>query len=105
MNQSADTIAAPLRTQGCDPFVQTPAGVAMLQTVYPLSIEAEHGIEALAFPTERERDRYLAAFVADLWDDEFDEPMPDDPMEAIEQYFNSPHNETYEVSEQWLTQL
>lgn len=65
-----------------------------------LILDNNHGLDASLHATKELAELALQAYVAEWWDSEMNDPMPDDPKEAVEQYFGGEgaQNERAEIT-------
>jgi hypothetical protein len=66
--------------------------------IHLLVIDHRHGRDYWVFTTEEAACAQLDAYVQDWWEKEMDEaPMPDDPDERSEQYFDCNEDESFDI--------
>ena len=72
----------------------------MADTVWILAIDHDYGTNLSAHKTETGARDNLAGYVAEWWHREMGtEPLPDEPDEAIDVYFERVENESYTLEE------
>ncbi len=86
----------PAREKGENPMDTEPK-VETPQVVWVLLIHGTEGRDISAHVSEESAFRALHDYVKDRWI--WDEPIPDDPDDAIDQYFEDASGEAYEIKE------